>query len=203
MKKIIFLSSTLTILIFSCKQKPKDSYTIEGNVSGLKAPYIYLQKMQGDSMQLDSSKVTDGKFSFKGSIAEPSFAALFIKEPQAFRQFVLENADIKINGKVDSLNKSVVTGAPTQQEMVSYNASIKSLTSQSDSINKLRMAAYEKKDTSSENILKPQAKEVSDKSLITLIVLQAFYCCPIMLRFWNRQLPKNCLKAWTLLIKTQ
>lgn len=130
MKKSILLTSLAFIAMYSCKQAPKDNFTINGDIQGLKDPYIYFQYRGADSTHFDSSAVKDGKFTFNGQVPNPEMAMIFLKNYAGYVQFFLENADIHITGKADSLNNAKIAGSQSQDEYEVYTASVKSITDQ-------------------------------------------------------------------------
>jgi len=156
MKKSILLLSISIITLYSCHQKAMDSYTISGDIPDLKDPYIYFQYMNGDSMRVDSSTVTSGKFNFKGKVAEPEMAAIYLKDFKGSIQFFLENADIHITGKADSMNNAKVTGSNSQGEFESYQAFVKSITDEEDSLYKQYDAAKKNNDSATVATLQNQ-----------------------------------------------
>ncbi len=90
--------------------------------------------------QSDSAKISNGLFSFTGTIAAPAFCYLGIADhgEKEFRLgFFLENGQINITGKKDSLSEAVVKGSSAQDEYISFLASRKPLDQKSDNLNKL------------------------------------------------------------------
>jgi peroxiredoxin len=147
MKKTIFLLSIIIPAFYSCNQAPKDSFTINGNIRGLKDHYVFFQWRGIDSVHRDSSAVADGKFTFKGKVANPEMAVIYLKNNKGYVQFFLENADIYIKGVADSMNKASVKGSQSQKEYENYQASIKNITDQEDGLYKQYDMAQKNNDT--------------------------------------------------------
>lgn len=103
----------LFVLVFaSCQNKAQ--YVVRGTIAGLDSGMVYLVKAQGGQPQvLDTAKLENGKFSFKGEAAIPELSYLRLNEREYFAQFFLENADINVESYKDSLRASKVTGSPT------------------------------------------------------------------------------------------
>lgn len=147
MKKSILFFSIIFFAFYSCNQAPKDSFTINGNIQGLKDPYVFFQYRGIDSVHIDSSAVADGKFTFKGKSPNPEMAVIFLKQNKGHLQFFLENADINISGVSDSMNKATVTGSNSQAEYDAYQASIKNITGQEENLYQQYDSAQKKNDT--------------------------------------------------------
>ncbi|WP_443936948.1 redoxin domain-containing protein [Pedobacter sp. MW01-1-1] len=119
MKKTIL--SAIALLPFAAfAQKP---FTLNGNVKGLKTgDKVYLFYAAANSRVTDSATVTNGAFSFKGSISDPSQASLylntnpFVNRPKPGTK--LDNASLYLESgtinltAADSLKNGVITGSP-------------------------------------------------------------------------------------------
>ncbi len=147
MKKSILFLSIIFFAFYSCHHAPKDSFTITGNIPGIKDPYVFFQYRAIDSLHIDSTAVAGGKFTFKGKVANPEMAVIFLKESKGYVQFFLENADIQITGVADSMNKATVTGSLSQDEFKNYQASVKNITDLEDGLYKQYSDARKNNDT--------------------------------------------------------
>jgi peroxiredoxin len=125
MKRFSLLPLLLASLC-ACKQNKRDSFTLTGDIKGIKAPYVYLHIPIGDSATNDSAVVKDGHFEFKGTLPEPAMAYLETKE--RYTELFLENADIQVSGNIDSLDNLKITGSASQVEYDSLKASIADIT---------------------------------------------------------------------------
>ncbi len=102
----------------------KNSYTVHGDISGLKGPYIYISV----GGKRDSAAVKQGKFSYKGTTtAGPEL--LYFSDQATFGEAVyVENVPLTIKGKLSSPKNFVVTGGKTQQELNALKAMEKPVT---------------------------------------------------------------------------
>jgi peroxiredoxin len=144
MKNIVLLPFFLAGFC-ACKQEKKDSFSVTGDIKGIKAPYVYLHVPAGDSVKTDSAVISNGHFAFKGSVAEPGMAYLDTKD--RYIELFLENADIRVTGNMDSLDKLKITGSASQAEYDSLKASIADITTQEDSLYQQYDNASRKKDS--------------------------------------------------------
>jgi len=152
--KLLVSSLSLSVALFACKQPVKNSYTVTGDIRGIKGPYIYLERMVGDSAKTDSAAIKDGHFEFKGTMEEPAMAYLSTKEK--YIELFLENADIRVNGNIDSLKNLQIIGSVSQTEYDSLNASIKAITDQEDTIYERYDVAAHQKDSAAKSLLEGQ-----------------------------------------------
>jgi peroxiredoxin len=124
-KKLTVIAVTIfASLIVICAAPPQNGFTISGNIKGINNAYIYLNWQQGDSVKIDSSMVKAGQFKFKGRVADPSLAVIFLKR-EAPVLFYLENTAVEMMGEVDSLKRLKIKGSVTQDEFVLYQNQIK------------------------------------------------------------------------------
>lgn len=126
------MRNALAILVFamtisSC-QSAKDEYSIKGTIAGAEKGKVYLQKIvDGQPKSVDSVDIVSGKFSFKGKMEMPDIRFLRLNERDYFAQFFLDNANITVSAKKDSLRSTKVTGSPTNDVFNSYIAEMEKL----------------------------------------------------------------------------
>jgi peroxiredoxin len=101
---------------------------IRGHLKGLKAGQVKLVYPSGNGQKTDSVKVVDGKFTWKGNLAEPQHMSLVL--PNKFYVFYAQSGKISITGISDSTETYVVTGSRIEDERVALEKSIKDLTDQ-------------------------------------------------------------------------
>jgi len=118
-KKILcFL--VLALIAMACAQAPK--FTVIGNIAGLPDGTVYLkQRVDGNTVNLDSTKSVGGKFTLKGSISSPDQCSLVLGERKQVPLFV-ENNEIQVTGKSDDLRNITITGSASQDEMKALDA---------------------------------------------------------------------------------
>jgi len=142
MKKLLFTAAAVLPLALMA-QKP---FSITGNLKGLKTgDKVYLVYKAGGADVTDSVLVKDGAFAFKGSLADPTRANLFLNknpfvtppgpgEQLDFMALYVEPAAIKITG-TDSLSKAGITGSAVNDDNKKLKALLKPVTDQLDAIN--------------------------------------------------------------------
>ncbi len=137
---------------------PGQPYVIEGTVTDQKTPLkaIFMMRTGGQSI-VDSTAVTQGHFTFKGTVSEPTMAAIAFKpQPGAPKDplnpykrdqlaFFLEKGTLKIT-TADSISKATVTGSKAQQDFEALNASLKDVNSQAEALQQQYRELYNQKD---------------------------------------------------------
>jgi peroxiredoxin len=140
MKYFFAISAVLIFLIQSCqspnsgqtKSLSDSTYTISGKIAGLDSGFVYLFNRQSGSDKTDSARVQNGIFTFTGRADTPQYFLLGILNPEQHNKefrlgFFVQNGQINISGKRDSIDKSLISGSPTEDEYRSFLASRKSL----------------------------------------------------------------------------
>jgi thiol-disulfide isomerase/thioredoxin len=121
-RKLILIG--LIGLSLAVNAQQKNNYTINGNIVGLKSPYIYIHVSEG-SGKPDSVPVRDGKFSYKSSIKEPKRIYISNGKPGFTTNFYVEDAAITITGKISNPESFSVSGGKTQRDLDDFNACLK------------------------------------------------------------------------------
>jgi len=106
MKKTLIIALA-AFTFFACKQEA--TYTIIGTIAE-EGKFVVLQKSIDGEWVADTAEIIDGKYTFTGSIEEPTFARLQLHAEWArlLASFVLENGTIKITTDADRRN--TITG---------------------------------------------------------------------------------------------
>jgi peroxiredoxin len=116
MKRLFYLSFISVLMIAACSSEPH--YVITGRIGGADSVTFLLQKRSdGKMVNLDSAVAYKGSFKMKGgAVKYPEMVLLVARNTRMRTQFYLENAEITITGKLDSLFAATITGSKTQDE---------------------------------------------------------------------------------------
>lgn len=120
MKKIIVLLIGLTGLI-ACQTTQKDGFTITGNIDGLKDSIeIFLIKENPENRIKDTlakcfSK--ENEFVLSGKIDEPTLLFIKMIDLQQPANLFVENSNISVSGKLDSLTSWKYKGSKSQDDI--------------------------------------------------------------------------------------
>ena len=124
MKKII----VFFLVLASVKANAQNDsvFTITGNLTKIKTGTIYLTIYGEAGTKKDSTKIINGKFSFKGATTKPETAILTIKDrKEDYLRFFAESGEMKITGKGEKLDELVVSGSKLNDADKKYKAAMK------------------------------------------------------------------------------
>lgn len=97
----ITISAISCLLMASCSN-PTDTYTVNGNISGLPdgTELYLLLRSHVNSDTVGTAVVNGGKFTFEGQAPEPRLVTLAVKDSYGSYSFMLENSQIELTGNV-------------------------------------------------------------------------------------------------------
>ena len=196
MKKIVLLA-IIAISIVSCSKVKKGEFLITGTAKGVENGKSVILQTQDDAgmamISVDTVKIKDGKFEFKGKIKEPTLYSLSFPELNGGFPIIVENDEIKIEVKKDSVNFSKISGTYNNDEFQKFNEEARKIQKKMQDFQTKNMqvfnTAQQQKDTATINKLIKQNSEIQKglkdmmvkypdahpKSFISaLIVLQMF-----------------------------
>ncbi len=119
MKRIVYLF-VLAAIVASCTSEPH--FVVKGNIDGSDSLKFLLLK-RGTSNKMDTLATATSKkgiFKMQGVVEFPEQVYLIAQNTRNRTSFFLENAEITITGKLDSLDGAIITGSKTQDEYKSY-----------------------------------------------------------------------------------
>ena len=121
----IFSFLFLIIILQSCETKVVNSsrFTVNGNIDGINNGKVVLAKLDlitNERVNVDSTKIIDGKFIFIGEIESPYLHTLFFNDNKDKVHFFLENNEISILGKSNDIEKSKIIGSREDSLFHSY-----------------------------------------------------------------------------------
>jgi len=140
LNKLFMIHCTLfiSVALLSCanKQTPQDDYTVSGTITGLAdSTVLVLTPISHDREQpLAEAVVQDGKFEFTGQREFPIMVRLSVKDSWGGQAFMLENADITINGEAETKSREgdetptvnfsniKISGSPLTDKLLGYLA---------------------------------------------------------------------------------
>lgn len=128
MKKLALFAS-LSILLFSCSKVKNGEFLITGKAKGIEnGKVVILQTLDESGMQtitLDSVKVQNEQFEFKGKIAEPAIYSVMFQSQNAAIALIAEHGEINIEVYKDSIPSSKVSGTYNNDEFYKFNINLK------------------------------------------------------------------------------
>ncbi|KIO76320.1 hypothetical protein TH53_15295 [Pedobacter lusitanus] len=143
MKKSTIILGLIGTCLFANAQQKKSVYTVNGNIAGLKSPYIYFYS-KGKS---DSAAVKDGKFTYTGAAESVPVRVSMHNKKVGFGDFYAERGPVTIKGNADKPDELIITGGKTQTENNELSASKKGINAQLSKIYENWSAANKAKDS--------------------------------------------------------
>jgi peroxiredoxin len=125
MKKLIIVF-LISIGLLSFKTIIANEFSITGTINGIENGTLITLEKQDETkgvITVDSTKVVDGKFSFKGTASEPSIHFLQVKNTNGKVVFVLEEGKIDVVVYKDSISKSKIGGTKNNEYLLTFNLS--------------------------------------------------------------------------------
>ncbi len=108
--------------------KPADAasgFVINGSISGF-AEGTNVDLLNGNNGQPElSTKIENGRFSFKGSVQSPDFKLISFNKAGPYITLFLDNSTVTVSAVKDALDKAVVKGSVSNDDFTSFNNSVK------------------------------------------------------------------------------
>jgi len=118
MSKQQMMAGCLAFLLGGAMSKTYAQATIKGTISDPKVKNLYLGMPVADSFRNDTIRVKDGKFSWKGQVAEPTYARMF--SDNGVYDFFIENKPMRLTLGKESYH---LAGSPVNDEYEKYRTS--------------------------------------------------------------------------------
>lgn len=163
MKSLSYLI-VFTILLAACST-PGPHFTVNGDIQGADSITFLLQKSEGGKfVTIDSAFAKQGSFKMKGgAVKYPEMVMLTAKNTPMRTSFYLENSDITITGKLDSLFNAKVTGSKTQDEYRGLINENKALSDKYSKIYNDYQLANQKGDTAKVSQIRKEAQTIENE----------------------------------------
>jgi peroxiredoxin len=161
MKKIAYLF-VLPAFIIACNSEPH--YVVKGNIEGSDSiTFLLLKRGDGKMVPIDSAVSKKGSFKMEGTIEFPDIVQLIAQNTNKRTSFYLENSEITITGKLDSLFNANITGSKTQDEYKAFIESRKPLSDQYNNLIKNYQSARRDNDTAKISQIEKEADVISNQ----------------------------------------
>lgn len=124
MKKTLFILF-LAIGLVSFKAIIDNDFTLTGTVKGLENGKTVTLERQDEVLGMvavETVKIENEKFSFKGKALEPSIHFIQVQDIQGKVAFILENGKINFTIYKDSVAKSTIGGTKNNEDLQNFNS---------------------------------------------------------------------------------
>ena len=137
MKKIL-AACLFCLILFSCdnpasqikdeKENKKQGFSLKGNLKSYLSDKVYLSEIIGNNIHaIDSAKIENNNFFFKGNVDYPARFALTFESSSATVIIILENTNFEIFLDPDHLNEPVIKGSELNTKLRDYKLASKNI----------------------------------------------------------------------------
>lgn len=102
-------------------------YTLQGEIAAPDGTKVYLLSF-GDAPTKDSTTVQNGRFTFKGRVAEPTWYGLRLPAVKRYAGLFIENHPLTVQLPAEAQAAPLVQGSATQDEYATYDKQWKAIT---------------------------------------------------------------------------
>ncbi len=124
MRKLIILAALLAV--FACSRK-QEGYEIKVNLEGAEGSVLLERRGETGWIPVDTAEITNGTAVLQGEVNHPEDHYLSVLGERPKTILFVENAQMEVEGKVNSLEKVTVTGSKTHDEYSSVNEQIQQI----------------------------------------------------------------------------
>lgn len=168
---------TVTATLIATAAIAQQPFTVNGKLQGLPNGYVYLSYGSAGQYRSDSALAKNGSFTFKGELANPGMARLYVDKEKVMRDmtasltFFMEPGIMTVTGNAATLNKLKVTGSATQKELEQLEAAkapimarLKPISAEYNKLNDQYIAMHKAKASEAElEAFKEKVNAVKDK----------------------------------------
>ena len=133
--RIVLLTTLVVLFLASCNNKPSanangtlsndSTFTITGSITGLDTGKVIFVHRPADNKVYDTVEVRKGAFKFSGKVPAAdgmvAYTCFIDGKDDARLEVLAENVKINLTANVDSFDKAVVTGSPSQDVISAFN----------------------------------------------------------------------------------
>lgn len=203
MRKVVSVI-ILSLVLFSCSKVKDGEFLISGTAKGIENGKSVVLQTQDDSgmmmMPVDTVKVKDGKFEFKGKIKEPKIYSIIFPELNNGFSLIVENDEVVVEVFKDSIQSSKISGTYHNDEFYKFNLDMKKIgktvEKKMQDFQAKNMTAYQeasaKQDTVTMNKIMKEANKIQSaytdtmvdyakdhpKSFISLLIIENMFRMP-------------------------
>lgn len=165
MKKIGVLLF-MALVAASCGNQNKDSYTITVKIDGVDdGKQVFMKKADENNqpVDVDSTQVQSGEFTFTGSADTPEIHYIIVDEVGNI-PVIVENGDIDIEAYKDSINFSKMGGTPSNDDFYTFIDGTRNIGEKINALRQQMMQASQEKDTVTIATLQEAYKDIQEEA---------------------------------------
>lgn len=160
MRKILIL--ILGVALFACTQQK--GYKIDVNLEGAEGQIVLEKRGAGEWIGIDTADVVDGVAVLEGEVEIPEVYYVSILGERAKAMVFLENSNITVTGKADSVFAATVSGSATHDEYKVVDDKIQAIGKEYMALYQESRAASAEGDTAKANELMDKVEELYEST---------------------------------------
>jgi len=168
MKKYFVL--IVGIALFACS-KPS-GFKINVNLEGADGQIVLEERKDGKFVGVDTADVVDGVAVLEGAVENPGMYYISILGQRAKARIFVENAQMTVTGKADSINFVKIEGSATQDEYAALTEKMKAIQDEYMNLYKESVAAKQAGDTAKANEIMAKVEEIYQDATDRMNALQ-------------------------------
>jgi len=124
MKKLPFILLGLLIVLNACQGVEKNTFKLNGTTNLPEGKQIFRIQANANNQPstIDTATVTNGQFSFKGSVEQIDVNFLFVEGEQVNTPFIVEEGVIEVNLLQEQLTEMNLGGTPSNNDLQTYRS---------------------------------------------------------------------------------
>lgn len=202
MKKFSFILFGLLIVLNACQGVEKNTFKLNGTTNLPEGKQIFRIQANANNQPstIDTATVTNGQFSFKGSVEQIDVNFLFVEGEQVNTPFIVEEGIIEVNLLQERLTEMNLGGTPSNSDLQTYREETKTFANNLNAIASEIQAANSLGDNILAQDLQQQYTDLQadlinyEKGFIKTKV-DSYISALILERFLNQKtLPRNEVK---------
>ncbi len=152
----------MVVLVLSCTSRTiNPGFKIIGNIQGLNNDSVFLLRyVNEDWVKVDSVQAQKGAFMFLGRVEIPEMYKVKVRDTLPTISIFVENDEINLAGKIDSIQKFKVAGSRSHEEYERFWGKQEIYSIRMDSLENEFMAARKKNDKKKQAKLETQMENV-------------------------------------------
>ncbi|WP_206609993.1 TlpA disulfide reductase family protein [Maribellus luteus] len=175
------------IVLFACS-KPS-GFKIDVNLEGADGKIVLEERKEGAFVGIDTADVVDGVAVLEGAVENPSMYYISVLGQRAKALIFVENANMKVTGKADSINFIKIEGSATQDEYAALDEQLKAIQKEYMDLYQESVAAKQAGDTAKASELMAKVEEIYEGASERMNTIQedfvkshpASYVTPVIL----------------------
>lgn len=160
MKKYFIL--ILGIALFACSQQT--GFKIEVNLEGAEGKVVLEERKDGALVGIDTADIVDGTAVLEGEVEVPGGYYLSVLGQRAKTMIFVENTNMTVTGKADSINFAKVSGSVSHDEYAALSNQLKKISDEYMALYQESREANAAGDTAKAKALMEQVEEMYEST---------------------------------------